>query len=136
MREEYIMNALINTLATELTRRFPDRTQFKRAEIESVGKEIGIGHTKRQELYATAPKVRKGVYELSALVYNIEDVKKEPTKGPSMTSIQSATFEDCYVPTADSTYVKWGTYNDVSLLSSLVCSILYSLLVCLVMVRP
>jgi len=107
------MNALINTLATELTRRFPDRTQFKRAEIESVGKEIGIGHTKRQELYATAPKVRKGVYELSALVYNIEDVKKEPTKGPSMTSIQSATFEDCYVPTADSTYVKWGTYNDV-----------------------
>ena len=101
------MKKIIERVTEALQTANPDQTEFSRHDIISMAESLGIGYADRNRLLQQIPKIKKGVYNL-AVVHNIEDIRKEKT------TVTSATFEDCFVPQKDKTFVKWGSFKDIN----------------------
>lgn len=112
------MNTQSVQILEVLKTRFPDQTTFRRKAIDDVAVELGFGFKGAAELIGDRFKVSRGVYNLSSAL-KPETSESAPAKPAPVavmklaTQVSSTINEDTYVPSKDSTYVKWGFFDDV-----------------------
>jgi hypothetical protein len=81
---------------------------YRAQEVYDLARANGISGNKAYKYVTSQPKVKRGVYHLSATVL---DFKEEKSK---MTSpVSSTAYEEVFVPPKDDCYVPWGNSKDV-----------------------
>ena len=108
------MNTIQNALVKELVRRFPDTNEFRRNEILSAAQAVGAKYSNINAVMAMGERVRKGVYDLSAVVLPLNKQLMEEPK--PVNNLASMSADDVYVPARESTYVPWGYFKDVEMI--------------------
>lgn len=102
---------MINTreLMTELSRVYPNRTDFKPQEVIDVAKTLGLKASPVYKYVTSQPKVKRGVYSLQAeiLPFNKEE------KAPMSSVVSSIVNDEVFIPEKEDTYVAWGNFKDV-----------------------
>lgn len=94
-----------------LSQRFPDQTEFKRAQISDTADSLGYSRKDFWDLIDAKIRVKPGVYDLSAMIV---PVTKEPITGFSnVVKMQSIVNEESNFAKKDSTFVPWGAFSDV-----------------------
>jgi len=94
-----------------LAQRFPDQTEFKRAQISDTADSLGYSRKDFWDLIDAKIRVKPGVYDLSAMIV---PVTKEPITGFSnVVKMQSIVNEESNFAKKDSTFVPWGAFSDV-----------------------
>ena len=96
-------------LLVELTRQYPNRTDFKPDEVIEVGKSLGMKASPVYKYITSQPKVKRGVYSLTAQVVPF---KQEEVNKP-MASVSSVVNDEVFVTQKEDTYVVWGNFKDV-----------------------
>ena len=117
--------AILNILTTT----YPGKTVFQRSELHAAA--ASAGTETYPELLKPAFKVKRGVYNLATLlststsattneilptmpyVQPVPPLKAAPVMKLAA-QISSTVNLDGYIPSKDSTYVRWGFYDDVS----------------------
>jgi MoxR-like ATPase len=102
---------MINTreLMTELTRVYPNRTDFKPQEVIDVAKTLGLKASPVYKYVTSQPKVKRGVYSLTAEIVPFQQ-KEEASMSSSVSSIVN---DEVFIPEKEGTYVAWGNFKDV-----------------------
>ena len=94
-----------------LAQRFPDQTEFKRAQISDTADSLGYTRKDFWDLIDAKIRVKPGVYDLSAMIV---PVTKEPITGFSnVVKMQSIVNEESNFAKKDPTFVPWGAFSDV-----------------------
>ena len=94
-----------------LAQRFPDQTEFKRAQISDTADSLGYSRKDFWDLIDAKIRVKPGVYDLSAMIV---PVNKEPITGFSnVVKMQSIVNEESNFAKKDPTFVPWGAFSDV-----------------------
>lgn len=94
-----------------LAQRFPDQTEFKRAQISDTADSLGYSRKDFWDLIDAKIRIKPGVYDLSAMIV---PVKKEPITGLSnVVKMQSIVNEESNFAKKDPTFVPWGSFSDV-----------------------
>jgi hypothetical protein len=94
-----------------LAQRFPDQTEFKRAQISDTADSLGYSRKDFWDLIDAKIRIKPGVYDLSAMIV---PVKKEPIAGLSnVVKMQSIVNEESNFAKKDPTFVPWGSFSDV-----------------------
>lgn len=96
-------------LLVELTRQYPNRTDFTPTEAIEVGKSLGMKASPVYKYITSQPKVKRGVYSLTAQIVPF----KENEVSSQMTSVASVVNDEVFVPEKEATYVVWGNFKDV-----------------------
>ena len=98
----------------ELSRRFPDTTEFKTSAIKDVGDSLGYKKSDWIVLCNAKHRVRIGYYELAHLVKPIREAEiiPLPTAAVAMAP-QSIVNKEKTFATIDPTYVAWGAHSDI-----------------------
>ena len=95
----------------------PGVAQFKRSLIHEAAQELGLDVKDYLPLLADAYRVHRGTYNLSSLLRPspapAETAAESSPTALKMANVASVVNTDCYVPSEDPTYVRWGQYNDV-----------------------
>ena len=122
-RERYIMNLnsdqsrLLETLMTNK----PGETSFTWREIFDTAVSIGSTEGKAFTFASKFPKVKRGVYNLSAAVLPFNpEAKVTPAPAavaaapaPAVGKVQSTSSDEVYVPSKDPHFVQWGHFADL-----------------------
>ena len=95
-------------LMTELSRVFPNRTDFKPQEVIDVAKTIGMKASPVYKYVTAQPKVKRGVYSLTAQIVPFKQEEVKP-----MTTVSSVMNDEVFIPSKEDTYVAWGNFKDV-----------------------
>lgn len=95
-------------LMTELSRVFPNRTDFKPQEVIDVAKTIGMKASPVYKYVTAQPKVKRGVYSLTAQIVPFKQEEEKP-----MTTVSSVMNDEVFIPSKEDTYVAWGNFKDV-----------------------
>ena len=95
-------------LLSELSRQYPNRTDFTPSEVMEVAASIGITKNKAYKYTVSQPKVKRGVYHLSAEVIPFSQEEQKP-----MTAVASVTNDEVFIPNKDQYFVTWGNYRDI-----------------------
>ena len=99
---------------------------FERQELFTFAEENGYTGSSAYTLMKQLPRVARGVYQMigSGNVVQMPQIAAQgyavPAQSPiaqavtkAVGKVQSTSSEEVYVPLADSTFVKWGYFNDV-----------------------
>ena len=89
-----------------------DKTEFTPAELMATASNLGFPKSEGYKLAHAMPKVRRGVYNLEAVILPFRDEQHKENVSVA-SSVQSVLNDEVYVPSLDTTYVKWGHYKDV-----------------------
>ena len=95
-------------LMVELGRVYPNRTDFKPDEVIEVAKTLGMKASPVYKYITSQPKVKRGVYSLTAQIVPFKQEEKTP-----MTTVSSVMNDEVFVPEKEDTYVVWGNFKDV-----------------------
>jgi len=112
------MSTPTNQIIAALAAKYPGVSQFKRKVVHETA--LSLGFNTYADLIADDFKVSRGVYDYSRLLANATPAEQAPvaTAQPAVLKLASAVSstvnEDSYIPDADPTYVKWGSYDDVA----------------------
>lgn len=109
---------ILTPILTELTRRYPDKTQFRNREIleaaESTSTPKKVAY---DQLMTEDSKVSRGLWNLEAKIIPLREELNTTTPSAEVKSlaaaIQSVKNDEVYIPQADDTYVSWGNFRDV-----------------------
>ena len=104
-------------LSTELSKRFPDKTEYKPSEVSEIASEFGISQNVAYNYTTSFPKVARGLYNLEESItpqLKIVSNNKEVSQTVS-SSVQSIINSEVYVPPKDKYYVAWGHSKDVEM---------------------
>jgi hypothetical protein len=114
------MKTASSKIIAELQVRFPDVTRFRRKVIDQVAVELGFPKwAAYDDLFADCYRISKGNYDFAALIKPNSQPKIVPivqvpdTKAAQSLGVASVSNESVYVPTVDSTYIRWGEYSTV-----------------------
>jgi len=89
-----------------------DKTEFTPAELMSTAANLGFPKAEGYKLAHAMPKVRRGIYNLEAVILPFRDEQHKENVSVA-SSVQSVLNDEVYVPSLDLTYVKWGHYKDI-----------------------
>jgi len=101
------------------------KASFERQELFKFAEEQGYTGSAAYTLMKQLPRVSRGVYQMigSGNVIPMMTPQVSPSAIPQQAApvaiqapvgkVQSTSSEEVYVPSADSTFVKWGYFNDV-----------------------
>ena len=106
-----------NILSTELSKRFPDKMEYKPSEVIKLAVEFGISQNLAYNYTKSFPKVARGLYNLEESItpqLKIVSNNKEVSQTVS-SSVQSIINSEVYVPPKDKYYVSWGHSKDVEM---------------------
>ena len=95
-------------LMTELSRVYPNRTDFKPQEVIDVAKTLGMKASPVYKYVTAQPKVKRGVYSLTAQIVPFKQEESKP-----MATVSSVMNDEVFVPEKENTYVAWGNFKDV-----------------------
>ena len=103
----------------------PNQESFERAELFKFADERGFTGSAAYTLMKQMPRVARGVYQMVGsgnvipmvapsipVALTPPEVEQTPI-AKAVGKVQSTSSEEVYVPSADSTFVKWGYFNDV-----------------------
>ena len=123
-RSEYIMklNSEQSTILETLMTKKPGETAFAWREIFDAAVEVGLTEGKAFTFANKFPKVRRGVYNLTAAVlpFNPEAKATETpaapvvaAPAPAVGKVQSTSSDEVYVPEKSPYFVQWGHFSDL-----------------------
>jgi len=95
-------------LLAELNIQYPSRTDFSPNEVIEVAKTLGMKSSPVYKYITSQPRVKRGVYSLSAQILPFNQEEKAP-----MTTVASVMNDEVFVPSKEDTYVVWGHFKDV-----------------------
>lgn len=101
------------TLGNALVAKYADRTEFTPREVSEVAKELGYTGNEAYNFVTSQPKIRRGVYDLSAIVVPLDKTAPKTEKKAVSKALSSISTKDVYVPAKDNTYVSWGHSRDI-----------------------
>ena len=98
----------------ELSRRFPDTTEFKTSAIKDAGDSLGYKKSDWIGLCNAKDRVRIGYYDLAHLVKPIREAEVIPLPTAEVAMApQSIVNKEKTFATVDPTYVAWGSHADI-----------------------
>lgn len=114
------MSTPTNQIIAALATKYPGVTQFKRKVVHETA--LSLGFNTYADLISDDFKVSRGVYDYSRLLANATPAAAveapaaaaKPAVLKLASAVSSTVNEDSYIPDADPTYVKWGSYDDVA----------------------
>jgi len=114
-KENYIMmnmtvaqeNIVKNVFATN-----PDKVEYSPSQLMDVAQSLGYSKSEGYKLAQAMPKVRRGIYNLEAVILPLRE-NGQLKEQPSVTTVSSVMNDEVFVPQADPTYIKWGNYKDI-----------------------
>lgn len=123
-KSEYIMklNSEQTSILDALMSKKNNETVFTWREIFDTAVEVGLTEGKAFTFANKFPKVKRGVYNLTAAVAplnpnaNVVEMPKpapSPVAQPSVGKIQSTSSDEVYIPAKVSTFVQWGHFADL-----------------------
>ena len=97
------------------------KTSFERQEMFAFAEENGFTGSAAYTLMKKLPRLGRGVYQMigSGNVVPMtpqvspQAIPQQAAPVAAVGKVQSTSSEEVYVPSADSTFVKWGYFNDV-----------------------
>jgi len=103
-------------IAKHLAVTFPDRVNFRTAEVVDAAKTIGVRPAEAYKITSTFPKVKRGVCNLEAAVipFRNESSNQSESIKEMKPSVQSVSNEEVFVPAKDEYFVSWGNFKDVT----------------------
>jgi len=102
-----------------LVERYPDLKQFRRKVIDQAAIDCGYNYTACTELIGDSFKVQRGLYDYSSILLDANapvaaSTAAAPTVMKLAAPVTSILNTDTYVPTVESTYVRWGEFADIA----------------------
>ena len=102
----------------ELAKRFPDKKEFRKSEVEDTALSLGYSGKDYGVLVSAEYRIRRGVFNLQALVEEyapitaVTPVAQIPTQAMAMAPQSVVNTEKTYAE-VDPTFVPWGAFSDV-----------------------
>jgi len=103
-------------ILTELAKRYPDQTQFRKNVIVDVGKSFGYSGKDWDPIMRKGNRVKIGTYELSGLIEPLREVAiaNNVVQMPQAAAqMQSIVNEEKTYASVDKTFVPWGPFSDI-----------------------
>ena len=103
-------------ILTELAKRYPDQTQFRKNVIVDVGKSFGYSGKDWDPIMRKGNRVKIGTYELSGLIEPLREVAiaNNVVQMPQAAAqMQSIVNEEKTYASVDKTFVPWGAFSDI-----------------------
>jgi len=102
----------------ELAKRFPDKKEFRKSEVEDTALDLGYTGKDYGVLVSAEYRIRRGVFNLQALVEEyaptaiVNPVAQIPAQGIAMAPQSVVNTEKTYAE-VDPTFVPWGAFSDI-----------------------
>jgi len=103
-------------ILTELAKRYPDQTQFRKNVIVDVGESFGYSGKDWDPIMTKDNRVKIGTYELSGLIEPLREVAiaNNVVQMPQAAAqMQSIVNEEKTYASVDKTFVPWGAFSDI-----------------------
>ena len=103
-------------ILTELAKRYPDQTQFRKNVIVDVGKSFGYSGKDWDPIMTKNNRVKIGTYDLSGLIEPLREVSisNNVVQMPQAAAqMQSIVNEEKTYASVDKTFVPWGPFSDI-----------------------
>ena len=103
-------------ILTELAKRYPDQTQFRKNVIVDVGESFGYTGKDWDPIMTKNNRVKIGTYELAGLIEPLREVaiSNNVVQMPQAAAqMQSIVNEEKTYASADKTFVPWGAFSDI-----------------------
>lgn len=97
----------------ELATRFPNKTEFKTAEVKDAAQSLGYSGKDWNPIFNTATKIKRGTYDLSQMIQPVETVVNQPLNNVVAMAPQSVVNSEKYYAKVDPTFVPWGPFADL-----------------------
>lgn len=99
-------------IVSELAKRFPDQTQFRKSAIVDIAREYGYTGKDFYSLMQPENRVKIGTYDLASVLSSVPKQEAQAMPGTAM-AMQSVVNEEKTFASVDETFVPWGSYSDV-----------------------
>ena len=104
-------------ILTELVKRYPDQSQFRKQQIVDTGKSLGYSGKDWYPLMTKENRVKIGTYDLAGLIEPIL-AAQAPVVNTVVTPKETATMqsivnEEKTFASVDPSFVPWGSYHDI-----------------------
>jgi hypothetical protein len=103
-------------ILTELAKRYPDQTQFRKNVIVDVGESFGYSGKDWDPIMTKQNRVKIGTYELAGLIEPLREVatSNNVVQMPQAAAqMQSIVNEEKTYASVDKTFVPWGAFSDI-----------------------
>ena len=103
-------------ILTELAKRYPDQTQFRKNAIVEVGESFGYSGKDWDPIMTKQNRVKIGTYELAGLIEPLREVAiaNNVVQMPQAAAqMQSIVNEEKTYASVDKTFVPWGAFSDI-----------------------
>ena len=103
-------------ILTELAKRYPDQTQFRKNVIVEVGESFGYSGKDWDPIMTKQNRVKIGTYDLAGLIEPLREVAiaNNVVQMPQAAAqMQSIVNEEKTYATVDKTFVPWGAFSDI-----------------------
>ena len=103
-------------ILTELAKRYPDQTQFRKNVIVDVGESFGYSGKDWDPIMTKQNRVKIGTYELAGLIEPLREVAiaNNVVQMPQAAAqMQSIVNEEKTYASVDKTFVPWGAFSDI-----------------------
>tara|TARA_A200000159_G_scaffold32549_1_gene29189 strand:- start:434 stop:1591 length:1158 start_codon:yes stop_codon:yes gene_type:complete len=97
----------------ELATRFPNKTEFKTAEVKDAAQSLGYSGKDWNPIFNTATKIKRGTYDLSQMIQPVETVVNQPLNNVVAMAPQSVVNSEKHYAKVDPTFVPWGPFADL-----------------------
>lgn len=105
----FSQRSIVEKLATS----FSGKTEFTRREVNIIADDMGISRNEVRKMMNNMPKVRYGVFDLSAQIVPLRRDESANQKVAMASNVQSVMNDEVFIPAQDSTYIAWGHFKDV-----------------------
>tara|TARA_B100001063_G_scaffold207269_1_gene203075 strand:+ start:12074 stop:13243 length:1170 start_codon:yes stop_codon:yes gene_type:complete len=99
-------------IVSELGKRFPDQTQFRKSAIVDIAKEHGYTGKDFYSLMQPENRVKIGTYDLASVLASAPKQEAQPMPANAM-AMQSVVNDEKTYASVDETFVPWGSYSDI-----------------------
>ena len=103
-------------ILTELAKRYPDQTQFRKNVIVEVGESFGYSGKDWDPIMTKQNRVKIGTYDLAGLIEPLREVaiaNNVVHMPQAAAQMQSIVNEEKTYATVDKTFVPWGAFSDI-----------------------
>ena len=103
-------------ILTELAKRYPDQTQFRKNAIVEVGESFGYSGKDWDPIMTKQNRVKIGTYDLAGLIEPLREVAiaNNVVQMPQAAAqMQSIVNEEKTYASVDKTFVPWGAFSDI-----------------------
>jgi len=108
------LNTYSNTIIAQLKSNFPDKTEFRRKQIDDAAQSLSLELKQYKELLDDKYRIHRGLYDYSSFIAVNSNNPQSSAKIMKLAApVTSIINTDTYIPLKDATYQKWGNYSDI-----------------------